>query len=106
MSITESSFSLLGSESDTDETLAMSKQKIVVVGAGPVGALAAIYAAQRGHDVEIYELRNGKDIFCFVLTMICYFVVSFNIPPFISYVQRSRRVSTARPPRCRGNRLV
>lgn len=36
-----------------------SKQKTVVVGAGPVGALAALYAAQRGHDVEVYELRNG-----------------------------------------------
>ena len=35
------------------------KQKIVVIGAGPVGALAALYAAQRGHDVEVYELRNG-----------------------------------------------
>jgi 2-polyprenyl-6-methoxyphenol hydroxylase-like FAD-dependent oxidoreductase len=35
------------------------KQKIVVIGAGPVGTLAAIYAAQRGHDVEVYELRNG-----------------------------------------------
>ena len=34
--------------------------KTVVVGAGPVGALAARYAAQRGHDVEIYELRNGR----------------------------------------------
>lgn len=34
--------------------------KTVVVGAGPVGALAAIYAAQRGHQVEIYEWRNGK----------------------------------------------
>lgn len=34
------------------------RQKTVVVGAGPVGALAAIYAAQRGHDVEIYELRS------------------------------------------------
>ncbi|KAI8230588.1 Kynurenine 3-monooxygenase [Colletotrichum sp. SAR 10_86] len=33
------------------------KQKVVVVGAGPVGSLAALYAAQRGHDVEIYELR-------------------------------------------------
>ncbi|GAM89398.1 hypothetical protein ANO11243_074360 [Dothideomycetidae sp. 11243] len=33
-------------------------QKIVVVGAGPVGALAAIYAAQRGHQVEVYELRG------------------------------------------------
>ena len=35
------------------------KQKVVVVGAGPVGALAAIYAAARGDDVEIYELRGG-----------------------------------------------
>jgi len=35
------------------------KQKTVVVGAGPVGALAALYAAQRGHDVEVYELRSG-----------------------------------------------
>ncbi|CAK7203754.1 kynurenine 3-monooxygenase, mitochondrial precursor [Sporothrix eucalyptigena] len=34
------------------------KQKIVVVGAGPVGSLAALYAAQRGHEVEVYELRN------------------------------------------------
>lgn len=30
-----------------------------MVGAGPVGSLAALYAAQRGHDVEIYELRPG-----------------------------------------------
>lgn len=35
-------------------------QKIVVVGAGPVGSLAALYAAVRGHDVEIHELRSGK----------------------------------------------
>ncbi|RYP59529.1 hypothetical protein DL769_008489 [Monosporascus sp. CRB-8-3] len=35
-----------------------SKQKYVVVGAGPVGSLAALYAAKRGHDVEIYELRG------------------------------------------------
>ncbi|KAK4034871.1 hypothetical protein C8A01DRAFT_48821 [Parachaetomium inaequale] len=34
------------------------KQKIVVVGAGPVGSLAALYAANRGHHVEIYELRS------------------------------------------------
>ncbi|KAF2856699.1 kynurenine 3-monooxygenase-like protein [Plenodomus tracheiphilus IPT5] len=32
-------------------------QKVVVVGAGPVGSLAAIYAAVRGNDVEVYELR-------------------------------------------------
>ncbi|KAI2627975.1 FAD/NAD(P)-binding domain-containing protein [Hypomontagnella submonticulosa] len=36
----------------------MSGQKYVVVGAGPVGSLAALYAAKRGHDVEIYELRS------------------------------------------------
>ena len=36
------------------------KQKFVVVGAGPVGSLAALYAAKRGHDVEVYELRGGK----------------------------------------------
>jgi kynurenine 3-monooxygenase len=42
------------------------KQKIIVVGAGPVGALAAQYAAQRGHDVEVYELRNLM-IFCFFI---------------------------------------
>ena len=36
------------------------KQKVVIVGAGPVGCLAAIYAASRGDDVELYELRGGK----------------------------------------------
>ncbi|KAL1864825.1 kynurenine 3-monooxygenase, mitochondrial precursor [Paecilomyces lecythidis] len=34
------------------------KQKVVIVGAGPVGSLAALYAASRGDDVEIYELRG------------------------------------------------
>ena len=33
--------------------------KCVVIGAGPVGALAALYAARRGWDVEVYELRGG-----------------------------------------------
>jgi len=37
------------------------KQKVIVVGAGPVGALAALYAARRGYDVEVYELRSGKN---------------------------------------------
>lgn len=36
-----------------------SGQKVVVVGAGPVGALAALYAASRGDEVEVYELRGG-----------------------------------------------
>ncbi len=35
-------------------------KKIVVIGAGPVGALAAIYASKRGYKVEVYELRNGR----------------------------------------------
>ena len=35
------------------------KQKVVVVGAGPVGALAALYAAKRGDEVHVYELRDG-----------------------------------------------
>lgn len=35
-------------------------QKTVIVGAGPVGALAAMYAAQRGDQVEVYELRGGQ----------------------------------------------
>ena len=37
-------------------------QKVVVVGAGPVGALAALYAAGRGDNVEIYELRAGMQM--------------------------------------------
>ncbi|RMY19356.1 hypothetical protein D0866_12861 [Hortaea werneckii] len=32
--------------------------KCLVVGAGPVGALSALYAARRGWDVEVYELRG------------------------------------------------
>lgn len=35
------------------------KQKVVIVGAGPVGSLAALYAAARGDEVEVYELRGG-----------------------------------------------
>lgn len=38
---------------------AMSGKKVVVVGAGPVGSLAALYAARRGYEVEVYELRRG-----------------------------------------------
>lgn len=35
-------------------------RKTVVIGAGPVGSLAALYAANRGDEVEVYELRSGK----------------------------------------------
>lgn len=41
------------------EMAASSRQKVVVVGAGPVGSLAALYAASRGDEVEVYELRGG-----------------------------------------------
>jgi len=37
-------------------------QKTVVVGAGPVGSLAALYAAVRGHNVEVYDLRPGTQM--------------------------------------------
>ncbi|KAB8234505.1 FAD-dependent oxidoreductase [Aspergillus alliaceus] len=33
------------------------RQMVVVVGAGPVGSLAALYAASRHDDVEIYDVR-------------------------------------------------
>lgn len=42
------------------------KQKVVVVGAGPVGSLAALYAANRGDNVEIYELRSGESFLIFL----------------------------------------
>jgi NADPH-dependent 2,4-dienoyl-CoA reductase/sulfur reductase-like enzyme len=38
----------------------MEGKRIAVVGAGPVGSLAALYAATQGASVEVYELRNGK----------------------------------------------
>jgi kynurenine 3-monooxygenase len=41
------------------------RQKTIVVGAGPVGALAALYAAKRGDKVEVYELRGGMVMFSF-----------------------------------------
>lgn len=39
---------------------APTRQKVVIVGAGPVGSLAALYAASRGDAVEVYELRAGR----------------------------------------------
>lgn len=35
------------------------QDKVVVVGGGSVGALAALYAARRGYQVELYELRGS-----------------------------------------------
>ena len=49
------------------------KRKVVVIGAGPVGALAALYAAVRGDDVEVYELRGGTlwHLFTLINVSIC-----------------------------------
>ena len=38
----------------------MTQQKVIVVGGGSVGALAALYTARRGYDVELYDLRHGQ----------------------------------------------
>ena len=50
-------------------------QKVLVVGAGPVGALAGLYAAERGDDVHVYELRAGRNLYllssCDVLVFSC-----------------------------------
>lgn len=37
----------------------MSGKKVIIVGAGPVGSLAALYASSRGYEVEVYDLRAG-----------------------------------------------
>lgn len=38
----------------------MDSKKVVVVGAGPVGSLAALYFSHAGWEVELYELRGGS----------------------------------------------
>ena len=42
-------------------------QKVIVVGAGPVGALAALYAGKRGDEVHVYELRDGEWFYIYLL---------------------------------------
>ena len=61
MSTTDSSYSFVETPS-LDKSSPSPREKYVIIGAGPVGALAAIYAAERGHDVEVYEFRNGMRI--------------------------------------------
>ena len=64
VTVIDSSFPRLSHPANTFPEMAdiSKRQKTVVVGAGPVGALAALYAAKRGHDVEVYELRSGASL--------------------------------------------
>jgi kynurenine 3-monooxygenase len=39
-------------------------RKVVIIGAGPVGCLAAIAFAKMKWEVEIYEMRPGKAAQC------------------------------------------
>lgn len=61
------------------------KQKVVVVGAGPVGSLAALYAAARGDDVEVYELRGGMYRLAIELSHFSKRKATLNIFPFFQY---------------------
>ena len=45
----------------------MSTRKVVVVGAGPVGCLAAMAMAKSGWNVELYESRPGPFQTCLLL---------------------------------------
>lgn len=49
---------LTGKELELKIKLSLSKNKIIVIGAGPAGMQAAIVAAQRGHNVTLYEKSN------------------------------------------------
>jgi len=48
----------LGREDEETLTEATTKKKVAVVGAGPAGLEAAIFAAKRGHEVEVFEKRD------------------------------------------------
>lgn len=41
-------------------TTAEKTRSVAIVGAGPVGALMAVYLANRGWNVHVYETRPGK----------------------------------------------
>jgi hypothetical protein len=40
------------------------RRKVVIVGAGPVGCLSALSFAKQGWEVEVFEGRPGKRVFC------------------------------------------
>ena len=71
------------------------RQKIIVVGAGPVGALAALYSAGRGDDVEIYELRGGM-----IMLSSRSFLVEYSRTNFTCLLIESRVVVSDSRPYC------
>ena len=48
------------SASRIDMGRSKARRKAVIVGAGPVGCLAALSMAKMGWEVEVYEGRQGK----------------------------------------------
>ncbi|KAK6502825.1 kynurenine 3-monooxygenase, mitochondrial precursor [Arthrobotrys musiformis] len=48
----------IASASSEDSNTIYEPQKVVIIGAGPVGALAALYFAKGGWQVTVYELRG------------------------------------------------
>lgn len=54
---------------------------VIVVGAGPVGCLAAISFAKMGWDVDIYEARPGKLLICVLVTDWFQLVQICGLPP-------------------------
>lgn len=88
--------------SQLPEMAEVNSQKTVVVGAGPVGALAALYAAQRGHDVEVYELRSGTsgftvslgDQLCAISSLLEFRVVERIISLLMSYSSPTGELTT------------
>ena len=55
-------------------TTAENPRSVAIVGAGPVGALMAVYLANRGWNVHVYETRPGTlntKLSLFVSVMYC-----------------------------------
>ncbi|KDR15397.1 hypothetical protein L798_08261 [Zootermopsis nevadensis] len=42
------------------EEVGRKRFKVAIIGGGPVGSLSACYFAKRGHNVDLYEYRDGE----------------------------------------------